>query len=348
MLMENLIRQRVKRAIGEQVFPGCVIGVIKKEKEIIIPVGNFNYEKDSTAIKTDSIFDIASITKSIPTNSLALKLIDEGRLSTEDKLIDFLPEYNSQYREDVKIKHLLTYSIVLDISAPLSSHINDNPDEILKLIINAPLQAVPGTKFLYTNTPDILLGLVIEKIYGKRLDVVADEVFFKPLEMLSTTFHPEILDKELIVPTEICATRGLVQGFVHDEVTWALQKKYIPGCSGVFSTAGDLLKFAKMLMTSNEYFSKEIIKQMHTNQLGDIGISYGLGWELNQPRFMGKNVDKNTFGKTGFTGTMILINVEQQTAMVLLSNYTYPKRKPDALAINQVRADVADIVFSIK
>lgn len=341
------ITKRINQAIVDHVFPGCVVGFIKNNQTTILPFGNFTYQLDSPIVKADTIYDIASVTKAIPTNCLALKLIDEKRLSLEDKIIDYLPQYNSQYRDLVKIKHLLTYSMVLDIDRPLSSHINESPDDILKLILNAPLQNPPGEKFLYTNTPNILLGLIVEKVYEKSLDAIADDLFFKPLEMSCTTFHPEKYLPSTIPPTEISDTRGIVQGFVHDEVTWALQKKIIPGCSGLFSNATDLLKFSQILLSkNNQYFSSEIVNQMQTNQLTNIDVSYGLGWELNQPRFMGKNVDPKTFGKTGFTGNMILMNIQKQISMVLLSNTTYPTRKSDATLINQVRADVADIIFS--
>jgi len=124
----------------------------------------------------------------------------------------------------------------------------------------------------------------------------------------------------------------------------------IVGPAGVFSTASDTLNFLEMLLNNGEingrkYFSPEIIEQIQTNQLADIKQCVGLGWELNQPRYMGRYCSAKTFGKTGFTGCVCVCDVDREVGFAILSNYTYPTRKPDAVLINKFRSDIADIVF---
>jgi CubicO group peptidase (beta-lactamase class C family) len=94
------------------------------------------------------------------------------------------------------------------------------------------------------------------------------------------------------------------------------------------------------------YFSEETVRRMYTNQIPHLRLSTGLGWELNQPRFMGRYCSANTFGKTGFTGCYCLCDPEKGLGLVLLSNCIYPARAPDREAINALRRDIADLVFS--
>lgn len=204
---------------------------------------------------------------------------------------------------------------------------------------------------MYANATSILLGLVVEKIFDKPLDEVGDGYFFKPLKMVRTLFKP--LDKFEagdIAPTEIQEWRGgLIQGEIHDESAYSLSKMRTVGSAGLFSTVPDLLNFLEMLnnegaLNGKKYFSPEIIKEMSSNQLALIGESAGLGWELNQPRFMGK-YSSALFGKTGFTGCLVLCDIAKGIAMAMLSNTVYPKRKNNADAINEVRRDIANIIF---
>jgi CubicO group peptidase (beta-lactamase class C family) len=349
--MKEKIKNRILQAIEEKIFPACVVGVVRKNGErIIVPVGSFTYDAGSRLVNDDTIFDVASITKSIPTSSLALKLIDEGKLKTSDKLIEFVPEFRNSDRESVLIKHLLTQT--LDFGFRLSAYKTKPPEEILGVIFTTEFKSKPGTKLYYTNATSILLGLVVERIFGDSLDKLGEKYFFQPLKMERTAFNPlQKFEKNEIVPTEIQEWRGgLVQGEVHDESAYVLNQKMTIGSAGIFSTTPDILNFLEMLLykgsfAGQKYFSPEMIEQIQTNQLADIGQYTGLGWELNQPRYMGHYCSAKTFGKAGFTGCVCVCDIEREVGFVILSNYTYPTRKPDAILINKFRSDIADIVF---
>ena len=353
--MEENIGNRILRAIEEKVFPGCVVGVVKRNGEkLVLPFGQFTCEADSPKIKEDTIFDVASITKSIPTACLALKLVEEGRLKLEDRLIDFIPEFRNSDRDKVLIKHLLTQT--LDYNFRLFDYRDESPDRILEAIFTTDFKGEPGRKFEYRDPNSILLGLVIEKILGNTLDNLGSEHYFNPLGMSRTRFRPlEQFQKEEIVPTEIDDWRGrIVQGEVHDESAFALGKKMAVGEAGLFSTAPDLLKFLLMLLNEgklngHQYFSPEIVHSMHTNQLEPLGRYHGLGWELYQPGYMGRHCTKETFGKTGFTGCVVMCDISKGVGIVMLSNTTYPRRKPlreHAALIHAVRRDIAEVIFS--
>jgi len=348
-MIEEEIKKRVAQAIVEKTFPGCAVGIVKRSGErSIFTHGNFTYEGSSPRVREDTLYDLASITKSIPTGSLALRLIDEGKLKLSDKLIDYIPEFRNSDREKVLIKHLLTYT--LD-GYGMASLKKKTAKEMLDTLLTHDFEKPPGSIFKYSNIPATLLGLVLEKIHNKPLDEQAQEYFFEPLNMNRTTFFPERYSKTEIPPTEIDGWRGLVQGMVHDESAYICkQDGKITGHAGLFSTAPDLLNFMEMLLQNGnsggrQYFSPTMMSAMSSNQIAELGDSTGLGWELYQPRYMGKFCTPQTFGKTGFTGTLCVADVGLGVAYVILSNRTYPRRPADSSAMNKFRADMGNIIL---
>lgn len=349
MNIKDQITKAATEAIRSHISPGCVIGVVCLDGERqVLPFGKFTYDSTSSPVQSDTIYDCASITKSIPTASLALQLIDEGKLKLTDKLIDYVPEFRNSDREQVTIRHLLTYTLDGNGLAYLK---DKGAAEIFEVILTRDFERQPGTVFKYTNIPAALLGLVVEKIMGETLDKLADEHYFEPLKMSRTTFYPERFPKAEIVPTEIDDWRGTVQGVVHDESAYACkQDSGIVGYAGLFSTAPDLLNFLEMLLNNGtshgrKYFSEETIEQMGANQIPELGEYTGLGWELNQPRYMGKYCTEHTFGKTGFTGTLVVCDVARGIGYVILSNRIYPKRPADSATINAFRKSIGEIIL---
>lgn len=152
------------------------------------------------------------------------------------------------------------------------------------------------------------------------------------------------------MPTEYDEWRGReIRGEVHDESSFVLNKKFILGIAGLFSTAPDLVVFLKMLLddgkeNGREFFSSDTVRQMHTDQLEGSSSRAGLGWEMGQPLWMG-DFAKEPFGKTGFTGCSVLCDPDRGLGLILLSNTTYPKRKAGREEINKVRRALADTVF---
>jgi CubicO group peptidase (beta-lactamase class C family) len=347
------ISARVEKVIDEKVFPGCVIGVVRADGErMVLPFGRFTYEAQASAVKSDSVYDMASVTKSIPTASLLLLLIDRGRISLDDRLVKYIPEFgNLPGKEKVSVRHLLTYTLDI-VLPPMRTFLKKTPDEIVATALAAPLKSDPGTRYVYGNPTALFIGLLIRRVSGRDIDAYAEEEFFSPLGMHSSTFHPETINKENIVPTEFDPSGKLIHGEVHDESTSVLNKKFILGISGLFSTASDTLNFLEMLIQGGRYrgrryFSESTIDMMETNQIPHISGEFsGLGWELNQPWFMGTCAGPHTFGKTGFTGTCVVCDRGKRIAYVILSNRIFPKRPENSSAINAFRADIGNILLS--
>jgi serine-type D-Ala-D-Ala carboxypeptidase len=351
MTKEEAILARLEQAIEERVFPGAVVGVVNRSGERqIVPVGRFTYEDGSRTVDKDTVYDVASITKAVPLGLLAIKFIEEGRLGLDDQVIKYIPEISIPGREQGLVRHLLTYTYMLEKNAdPHFSYANSRAADIFTFLYTRPFAFPPGSRYQYSNTPANLLGVILERLSEKKLHDLAHEMILAPLKMARATFHPN--DPAAIPPTEIVEWRGEVQGIVHDETAFILEREgFDPGCAGLFSDADSLLNAAEMMLGGGELrgmrlFKPESVNMMTTNALSGIGESCAIGWELNQPKFMGAYAHEHMIGKTGFTGTCMVIDPRRGKGFILLSNRTYPKRRsadPD----NAVRRDIADIIFA--
>lgn len=348
--MNDAIKAVVDQAIADKVFPGAVVGFIKHGQRTVLPFGKFTYDTASPAVSLETVYDLASVTKTIPTNSIILKLIEDGRLSADDPVVKFVPELAMAGRDQILIKHLLTFTVLFALKSRLTSYASGGAAAIYRAIYESPLAYPPGEHYHYSNAPIILLAQIAERVSNQPLDKLADRLFFRPLGMASTSFHPEQLDLSRVPPTEI-NQRGEVRGQVHDETAWALyQKSIIGGHAGLFSTAGDLLTFGEMLLNGGELagrrcFKTETVGAMSREVFNDSKFGMALGWELKQSDYMSPALPANVFGKDGFTGTLILIEPINQTCLVILSNRTYPERPENSDAINRVRRQIEDVVF---
>jgi CubicO group peptidase (beta-lactamase class C family) len=349
--MKEPLHAYVLNCIKEKIFPGCVVGILTKGRQEIIAAGSLTYDASSQKVDENTIYDVASITKAVPTSCLALKLIEEGRIELQSRLIDFVPEFSGTFRDQIRIEHLLTHT--LDFDFRLSDKKNLPAREILDSIFKARLRMPPGTTFCYANATSILLGLAVERAGGMGLATAARMHLFGPLGMERTTFFPETIDRGSIAPTEDDPWRGrIIRGEVHDESAWALRPLMVAGSAGLFSTVSDLLRFLAVIINKGEsggrrIFRPETVRRMHTNALRpEFGAGTALGWELDRPDFMGTCRTASTFGKTGFTGCAIVGDPSRTTGFVFLANHTFPRRRENRSAINRVRSAVADIVFN--
>jgi hypothetical protein len=246
LMNDTDLRQKLAGLAGRRIlqkwFPGCVIGVVWKNGErLMVPAGNFTYASDSQPVSENSIYDVASVTKAIPTACLLLQLIDAGKLSLSEPVATYIPELKIKDRNNVLIHHLLEFTLNYDNPKYAALDIKHKPgDDIVKFLFTSELATPPGTVYFYSNATAILTGLVVERIFRKPLDVLADEIFFRPLGMTDTSFRPEKLGTDGIVPTEIDPWRGgEVRAEVHDESAWTLRKEMnrCVGSAGLFSSA---------------------------------------------------------------------------------------------------------------
>ena len=355
---EDKIQALLCGAESAGVFNRAVVG-------FILPDGSRKILTLHTA--EDSVFDIASLTKVCPTSTLALDFILQGKLSVDTKVMDYIPELETSYRDDIRIFHLLTHS--LDYRVPMKTLRELPPQEILHALFTYQFAKAPGADFNYGNPASVLLGMILNRLTGKSLQELGEETFFKPLQMNSSGWDPltraaNAIAKEDIVPTEICSFRGReIQGEIHDESAWVLRQLFPVGSAGMFSTVPDLLRFVQTVLNDGVFEGKRIISsgvlnlvshnafelpeyRAFTTAYEGTGACTALGWELNSSKFMGAKCSPRTFGKTGFTGASIVADPQAGAAVVLLSNFTYPHREPNADRIHAFRATLADAFFA--
>lgn len=340
---EKSLGELFEKALAEKVFTKAVVGFVS-------PKGS---EVRAFGTPEDTIFDIASVTKVCPTSTLALKFILEGTLGLDARVVDYIPELRTNYRDKILVRHLLTHS--LDYRTPMSSLKDLPPEEILDYLFSYHFKRFPGTVFNYGNPASILLGIILMRISGKDLHKLAQEILFAPLKMERSGWDPLLrFAKEQIAPTEDDAWRGRrVWGEIHDESAFVLRRFFPVGSAGMFSTVPDLLRFVWMILNDGVFEDKRILPEgildmVSTNAFeGRVqGECTALGWELDAPKFMGNVHHSKMFGKTGFTGSSIVADAEKKCAVVLLSDFTFPKREASAERINAFRSALSEWTFS--
>lgn len=339
------LKEKIATALEEaktaQIFDKAVVGVLLPNQESLIVSLNANQ---------DAVFDIASLTKVCPTSTLALYYILKGELSPETPVCTWIPELQTNYRDQIQIKHLLTHS--LDYRIPMSSLKYLSPEAILNHLYTYSFNNPPGTVFNYGNPASILLGILLHRLKGKTLLTQGEELLFKPLKMNRSGWFPlQRVDRSEIIATEHCSFRNrIIQGEVHDESAFVLEQLFPVGSAGMFSTVPDLMNFVQMLLQDGLFENQQIIpsgilKLISSNALDpSIQAQTALGFELNNQRFMG-HCSSKTFGKTGFTGASLVADPEQNAAIILLSNFTWPHREEKPDRIYSFRSYLSNIVF---
>lgn len=319
------------QAVKDSVFPGAVLLIGKNNKIIYNKAfGNFTYEKTSPKTKTNTIFDLASVTKVVATTSAALILSQEGKLNIEDFVYQYLPQFSEGNKSKIKIKHLLTHQSGLKAFIPFYKK-NFNKEQILDSISKSSLDFNPGEKYQYSDLGMIILQAIIEKITQKDLSQFCKERIFIPLEMQRTCFNPS---EDLISecpPTEIDNYWRMktIQGKVHDENAYLMRG--ISGHAGLFSTAEDLAKFCYLILNNGIFKNKVIFNSDTLSNWTSIKSTVGsraFGWAVkSENSFFGTKASSSAIGHTGFTGTSIIIDKKYNLFIILLSNRTYPSRK---------------------
>ncbi|MEK7254388.1 MAG: serine hydrolase, partial [Bacteroidota bacterium] len=239
-------------------------------------------------------------------------------------------EFIGEKKEQVTVRHLLTHCAGL-VPFRLYFKEKSSAGEILQPILNEPLEYPTGSKTSYSDLDFILLGKIVEKLSGVRLDTFCAEQIFRPLRMADTFFLPDSSVLSRLAPTEFDAWRGrLVHGQVHDENAHALGG--VSGHAGLFSTARDLATFLQMLLNGGKYDDLQLLQSgtvaLFTRRQNLVpGSSRALGWDTaDGANSAGRLMSERAFGHTGYTGTSVWVDPEKEMFVILLSNRVHPTR----------------------
>jgi uncharacterized protein YbbC (DUF1343 family)/CubicO group peptidase (beta-lactamase class C family) len=342
----------MQRAMQRNVFPGCVVLVRHADRQLMLAAYGLSSKYDSLTARTaepisatsDTLYDLASITKLFTTTAV-MRLVEQGKLALDEPVASWLPDFAAGGKEDVTVRHLLTHTSGMPDYLQLWK-LEPTPAARMQRVLATPLRVPPGTAFRYSDLGLIALGHLVERVAGATLDRVIRDMVTGPLRLDQTMYRPAARLKPRIAPTEYedAVGRGMVWGEVHDENAWSLDG--VAGHAGIFSTAGDLGRFAQMYLDGGildgvRLLKPETVAEMTHNQIGRLE-ERGLGWELNADYYMGHLASPTTYGHTGFTGTSLVIDPARQLIVVLLTNRVHPTRNgPSENPARQVVADAA-------
>ncbi len=328
--MLQSIDSAINEAVNKSKIPGGVIWLEKENKKYHKAYGHQSLLPVKRAMKNASIFDAASLTKVMATAPSIMILIEQGRIALDDPVRKHLPEFNGGNKNKVTIKQLLTHTSGLRPVLPKKPAWKGY-DEAIKLGISQKLVELPGKKFRYSDINFILLGEIVRRVSGKRLDRFSKEKIFQPLQMVDTNFKParDLLPR--ITPT----TREgnvLIHGVVHDPAARAMGG--VAGHAGLFTTAPDVALFCRMIISEGKIGNVRILKKesvalMSRNQTPKLSqkVKRGIGWDIDSiyssPRGEGFPIGES-FGHTGWTGGSVWIHPKSKSFLIFLSNRNHP------------------------
>ena len=330
------IQKSLSLAVKDSAFPGGVL-LASKDGKIFIheAFGYHTYDKKEKVTRGD-IYDLASITKVIATTSSVMLLADQNKISLDDKVVKYLPEFKGRQKNYFKqksnttIRHLITHTAGLPAFKEYFK-MNKPVESILDSVMNTEPEYEIEKNTIYSDIGIITLGKVVEAISETSLDIFIDSLIFDPLGMNSTYFNPPKSRIKRIVPTEFSIVdNNTIRGFVHDENAHSLGG--VAGHAGLFSTARDLATFSQMMLNNGIYGWKRIFNSETVNLFTSRanlleGSSRALGWDSPQGKASGGvYISDSSFGHTGFTGTSLWIDPEHQLFVILLTNAVHPNR----------------------
>ena len=336
----------VAEGLNEKKMPGCVVCVGRHGKIAFLKAyGQKQLQPSELPMTTDTVFDMASITKPMATATSIMLLIERGQLRLSDKVTSFLPEFAANDKESITILDLLIHHSGLLADNAIADY-DKGPAEAMKRICELKLLNPIGTKFVYSDVNFILLGEIIQRVSGKTVHEFARENIFAPLGMSATGYLPSDELRARTAPTERRDGHWM-QGEVHDPRAFKLGG--VAGHAGLFSSAEDVAIYAQMMLGRGEFggvrvLSPPTVARMTRGDRVSSGVR-GLGWDkrTGYSTNRGDMLSDSAFGHGGFTGTVLWIDPELDLFFVFLSNRVHPNGKG---LVNPLAGRIATVVAS--
>jgi CubicO group peptidase (beta-lactamase class C family)/beta-glucosidase-like glycosyl hydrolase len=360
----NAIDAFAEDAIAKGATPGAVVLVAKDGKIVYYKAyGSYTYDKEQ-AVNTESIFDMASVTKVCATTISVMRLYDEGKLDLKKKLGDYLPWVKGTNKEHLTIENILLHQAGLVAYIPFYKEIidsagipkpalfvsaksdsfsirvaknlymrNDWRDTLYKRILDSPLGRTD--KYVYSDNDFIFLGKIVEAISGLSLHDYVQSIFYRPMGLTTAGFKPlEKYPLQRIVPTEQEKQfrLQLLRGDVHDP--GAAMFGGVAGHAGLFSNAYDLAMIMQMLLNGGIINGKRFLQEetinlftaYHSNN-SRRGYGFDKPEKDNRTRpdpYPSLSASPQTFGHTGYTGTCVWADPKYDMLFIFLSNRVNP------------------------
>jgi len=367
--LTSLLEERI--AAGD--FPSAVYIIGERGRSVFADaIGNAVVEPSRIPATLDTIYDLASLTKPLITTLLCACRLQSGELALDIPVSQLLTEFDRPDKQAITLSQLLTHTSGLPAWRPLYILTEGKVERTLAAIASVDLDYTPGTRVVYSDLGFIALGLLLEKLAGKRLAQLAEEEIFLPLELEHTFFNPAIAMQTGIAACETgnvyerntCAEtnageyqnwrQDIIWGQVHDGNAHFLGGA--AGHAGLFSTAGETLRLANQFLGGNgenalreqsKLLKPETVKLFRKNLTVGLEESRTVGWMLAETSgsAAGPDLPPDSFGHTGFTGTSCWIDPLHERVFILLTNRTHLRPFP-FVNINSVRRQIHSLAVA--
>ena len=360
-------------------FPGAQLFV--KYKDSIIINKSYGFHTYDSIIKVDNkhLYDLASLTKVLASTFSLMKLYDENKLELNDKISDYFPELKRSNKKHTTIFESLSHtsgwvpyishqnfikkrngdlkrSIVRNkmhkrFSVQMNNNLflkNSYSKKLFKRIRKSKLNTVNA--YDYSGLFFFYVPKLIHKVTGLNFDNYFYNTFIYKKE-ITLLFNPtNVFSKKIIVPSEYDSIfrKELVHGFVHDEAASFMGG--ISGNAGLFGNAQSVGSLLNFLGPNSTLFKQATIYKFTSYAFKNSKIRRGLGFDKpysndEYGEYPNKNLSKDSFGHTGFTGTMFWVDPEKKLTIVFLTNRVYPSRKNQSFYENNVRSKLIDLLI---
>lgn len=338
------LRALLERAVAERAFPGAVC-LVARSGELVaeVAVGRLGYEADDAPVTPDTLYDLASLTKVCATTPAILRLVAAGKLSLDEPVQNWLPQFTGTGKEVVTVRHLLAHNGGLPAYERYYRTLKGKA-AIVRAATAEALMSEPGAGVTYSDLGFVLLMAIVETCSGERFEAFAQREVFDAFGMTGARFVPTDGPAAAAAPTEEDSSRGgIVRGFVHDENAFAMGG--ISGHAGLFAKAHDVLRFGVAMLAGGRSVLPRELVAMATRPAGfGDDTTRGLGFQLlSSGGYGGTTVPSGTFGHTGFTGTSLWCDPQHDLCVVMLSNRVHPTRVNNKIL--GVRRAVHDLVL---
>jgi CubicO group peptidase (beta-lactamase class C family) len=296
----------------------------------------------------DTVYDVASLTKAVITTVVAMREVGAGRIALDAPAAERLPELAGvrDDRDRITVRQLLCHASGLPAHRPFFRRAGAGAaarQAVVELAAREPLDAPPGTRAVYSDLGFILLGALLERVAGARLDALAAEVVIRPLALGSTMFlglddvaaRARWLGERSFAATQLCPERGRVLLGEVDDLNAAAMGG-VAGHAGLFSTATDLSAIAGALVRAfrgdaGALVERDVLRTFWSPS-GIEGSTWRLGWDgpAASHSQAGTRLSRDAVGHLAFTGCSLWIDPARETWIVLLSNRVHPAVPNDA------------------
>ncbi|MEZ5429203.1 MAG: serine hydrolase domain-containing protein [Pyrinomonadaceae bacterium] len=358
--MKNQISNFLLERINAGDFPSAVYLAAEKGGIILQDaLGLAVVEPERIEARIDTIYDLASLTKPLVTGLLSAKLIESGEINLSDNISKYFNQINfkAEDKSEITIENLLTHTSGLPAWKPLYL-ISDSGLRISDVIASQQLENPVGSKVIYSDLNFLLLGNLVERLYGKKLDEIARAEIFSPLKLQNTFFNPPKDLRKRIAASEKGnryekqtsidlgyqirnpkpeIRNQLVWGEVHDGNCYFLNG--VAGHAGLFSTAEETFRIARQFLADQtELLKPETCRLFRTNFTEGLNEARSIAFQLaaTKDSTASDALAGDSFGHLGFTGTSVWTEPESERVFILLTNRTHAHRLP-FVNINSVR-----------